>query len=86
LGSWVALVVAEKNGGFAYGNNLGIARAYEQHAPSYIYLLNPDAEVRPGAIEKLARFLESHPKVGIAEAASKIWMGATGRSHFIFRV
>jgi hypothetical protein len=65
-GSWVALVVAEKNGGFAYGNNLGIARAYEQHAPSYIYLLNPDAEVRPGAIEKLARFLESHPKVGIA--------------------
>src|SRR6202041_3091359 len=64
--SWVTLVTAAKNGGFAYGNNLGIARAYEAHVPSYIYLLNPDAQVRPGAIGALARFLESHPEVGIA--------------------
>jgi N-acetylglucosaminyl-diphospho-decaprenol L-rhamnosyltransferase len=63
--SWVTLVVAEKNGGFAYGNNLGIARAYEERAPSYIYLLNPDAQVRAGAIGSLARFLETHPEVGI---------------------
>lgn len=64
--SWVTLVTAAKNGGFAYGNNLGIARAYEDRVPSYIYLLNPDAQVRPGAIASLARFLESHPDVGIA--------------------
>jgi N-acetylglucosaminyl-diphospho-decaprenol L-rhamnosyltransferase len=64
--SWVTLVTAPKNGGFAYGNNVGIARAYEDHAPSYIYLLNPDAQVRPGAIGSLARFLESHPEVGVA--------------------
>jgi hypothetical protein len=64
--SWVTLETAEKNGGFAYGNNLGIARAYKDHAPSYIYLLNPDAQVRPGAIGTLARFLESRPEVGIA--------------------
>lgn len=64
--SWVTLVTAPKNGGFAYGNNFGIARAYEDHVPSYIYLLNPDAQVRPGAIGSLARFLESHPEVGIA--------------------
>jgi N-acetylglucosaminyl-diphospho-decaprenol L-rhamnosyltransferase len=64
--SWVTLVTAAKNGGFAYGNNLGIARAYEDYVPSYIYLLNPDAQVRPGAIGTLARFLESHPEAGIA--------------------
>jgi N-acetylglucosaminyl-diphospho-decaprenol L-rhamnosyltransferase len=64
--SWVTLVTAPKNGGFAYGNNLGIARAYEDHAPSYIYLLNPDAQVRPRAIISLTRFLESHPEIGIA--------------------
>jgi N-acetylglucosaminyl-diphospho-decaprenol L-rhamnosyltransferase len=64
--SWVTLVTAPKNGGFAYGNNVGIARAYEDHVPSYIYLLNPDAQVRPDAIGSLARFLESHPEVGIA--------------------
>jgi N-acetylglucosaminyl-diphospho-decaprenol L-rhamnosyltransferase len=64
--SWITLVTAPKNGGFAYGNNLGIARAYEARVPSYIYLLNPDAQVRPGAIGSLARFLDSHPEVGIA--------------------
>lgn len=64
--SWVTLVNAAKNGGFAYGNNLGIARAYADRVPSYIYLLNPDAQVRPGAIASLVRFLESHPEVGIA--------------------
>ena len=64
--SWVTLLTAPKNGGFAYGNNLGIARAYEDHTPSYLYLLNPDAQVRPGAIGTLVRFLESHPEVGIA--------------------
>jgi N-acetylglucosaminyl-diphospho-decaprenol L-rhamnosyltransferase len=64
--SWVTLVTAAKNGGFAYGNNLGVARAYEDRVPSYIYLLNPDAQVRPGAIGSLVRFLEAHPEVGIA--------------------
>jgi N-acetylglucosaminyl-diphospho-decaprenol L-rhamnosyltransferase len=64
--SWVSLLTAAKNGGFAYGNNLGITRAYKDHVPSYIYLLNPDAQVRPGAIGTLARFLELHPEVGIA--------------------
>jgi GT2 family glycosyltransferase len=64
--SWVTLVQAPRNGGFAYGNNLGIERAYASGAPSYVYLLNPDAEVRPGAIGSLVRFLEAHPEVGIA--------------------
>ena len=65
-GSWVTLLTAPKNGGFAYGNNLGIARAYDDRIPSYVYLLNPDAQVRPGAIKTLTRFLESHPEAGIA--------------------
>jgi N-acetylglucosaminyl-diphospho-decaprenol L-rhamnosyltransferase len=64
--TWVTLLTAPKNGGFAYGNNFGIARAYEDHVPSYIYLLNPDAQVRAGAIGSLVRFMESHPDVGIA--------------------
>jgi GT2 family glycosyltransferase len=63
---WVNLVLAPKNGGFAYGNNLGTARAYAERAPSYIYLLNPDAQVRAGAIRSLVHFLEDHPRVGIA--------------------
>jgi N-acetylglucosaminyl-diphospho-decaprenol L-rhamnosyltransferase len=64
--SWVTLIDAPKNGGFAYGNNLGIEHAYKTGSPSYIYLLNPDTEVRPGAIRSLVSFLEAHPSAGIA--------------------
>jgi N-acetylglucosaminyl-diphospho-decaprenol L-rhamnosyltransferase len=63
--SWVTLVQAEKNGGFAYGNNRGIERAFASAIPSYVYLLNPDTQVRPGAIGALVQFLEAHPEVGI---------------------
>jgi GT2 family glycosyltransferase len=62
----VTLVLAPTNGGFAYGNNLGIRSAYELSRPNYVYLLNPDTQVRRGAIAKLADFMESHPQVGIA--------------------
>jgi N-acetylglucosaminyl-diphospho-decaprenol L-rhamnosyltransferase len=64
--SWVTLIEAPINGGFAYGNNLGVQNAYAAKTPDYIYLLNPDTEVRPGAIASLVRFLEVSPEVGIA--------------------
>jgi N-acetylglucosaminyl-diphospho-decaprenol L-rhamnosyltransferase len=63
---WVRLVRAPQNGGFAYGNNLGIEQVFAAGRPAYIYLLNPDTQVRPGAVATLVRFLEEHPEVGIA--------------------
>jgi GT2 family glycosyltransferase len=63
---WATLVVAEKNGGFAYGNNVGIQRAFADGLPDYVHLLNPDTLVRKGAIAALVSFLESHPEAGIA--------------------
>lgn len=64
--SWVTIRLAARNGGFAYGNNLGMRLALETHGSDYFLLLNPDTLVRPGAIETLVRFLELHPEVGIA--------------------
>jgi GT2 family glycosyltransferase len=64
--SWATVIQAPKNGGFAYGNNVGIAHAWAEQRPSYVYLLNPDAEVRRGAIAALVRFMEQRPDVGIA--------------------
>ena len=64
--SWVTLVQSDTNGGFAAGNNLGIKRAYQDGKPDYVYLLNPDTQVRPGGILHLARFLDARPEVGIA--------------------
>ena len=63
--SWVELILAPRNGGFAYGNNLGIRRAIESGA-DYLLLLNPDTQVRPRAIASLVAFLESHPGIAIA--------------------
>jgi N-acetylglucosaminyl-diphospho-decaprenol L-rhamnosyltransferase len=63
---WVELLPQRRNGGFAYGNNAGIAAALLQSpGPDYIMLLNPDTIVRPGAIIALAEFLDHRPEVGI---------------------
>jgi N-acetylglucosaminyl-diphospho-decaprenol L-rhamnosyltransferase len=64
--SWVTLVTAPKNGGFAYGNNLAMQHACAAGPPRYLHMLNPDTMVRKGAIGALLRFLETHPEVGIA--------------------
>jgi N-acetylglucosaminyl-diphospho-decaprenol L-rhamnosyltransferase len=63
--SWVTLVTAPKNGGFAYGNNLALKYAMLDEPPQYVHLLNPDTVVRKEAIGELVRFLEAHPDVGI---------------------
>lgn len=64
--SWVTVLLAPRNGGFAYGNNLAIRHAFGTRAPDYVHLLNPDTQVRPGAIAALSGFLEDRPEAGIA--------------------
>jgi N-acetylglucosaminyl-diphospho-decaprenol L-rhamnosyltransferase len=64
--SWITLIEAPNNGGFGYGNNLAIERAYADRAPAYFYFLNPDTEIRLGAIGSLVLFLETHADAGIA--------------------
>ena len=64
---WASVIVAEHNGGFSYGNNRGIEAGKSlQQTPDYFLLLNPDTEVRPGAIAALVDYLDTHPDVGIA--------------------
>jgi N-acetylglucosaminyl-diphospho-decaprenol L-rhamnosyltransferase len=64
---WVTVHAAARNGGFSYGNNLGLKHAFEQPSPpEFVMMLNPDAEVRPGCIEALVRFLRAHPRAAVA--------------------
>lgn len=66
-GAWVCLLASERNGGYAYGNNFAIRPALNSdNPPDYIWLLNPDTQVRPGALEALVEFLEQNPSAGIA--------------------
>lgn len=64
--SWVTLIEAPRNGGFAYGNNLGFTIARRHSRPDYLHMLNPDTTVKPGAVRALVEFLEEHADVGIA--------------------
>jgi GT2 family glycosyltransferase len=78
-GDWATLITAERNGGFAYGNNVAFAHAYAlPRVPDFFYLLNPDAEVRPGAVEALVKFFDERPDAGLAassieEANGELW-------------
>jgi N-acetylglucosaminyl-diphospho-decaprenol L-rhamnosyltransferase len=69
----VRLIASEINGGFSYGNNLGLrALGYSDSgqiaadAPRYALLLNPDTEVPPDALYAMVKFMDSRPDVGIA--------------------
>mgnify|MGYP000430475521 CR=1 FL=1 len=57
----IALVSAPKNGGFAYGNNLGISR-FPAH---YYLLLNSDTLVHEDAIGRLLQTMQHNPAVGL---------------------
>lgn len=66
---WVRHVVeAQRNGGYAYANNLGLRRAglgAEGHdAPRYVLLLNPDTVLPPDALERTVAYMDEHPDVG----------------------
>lgn len=59
--SHLTYIQAGANGGFAAGNNLGIRRS----SGRYILVLNPDIAVLSNAIDRMARFLDDHPNVGL---------------------
>ena len=52
------------------GANLGFAaacnRAFAQTSSPYVYLLNPDAELKDGALREIVAFMDVHPGCGIA--------------------
>jgi N-acetylglucosaminyl-diphospho-decaprenol L-rhamnosyltransferase len=69
----VELIVSPINGGFSYGNNLGLrsmgfrgAGDVDRDAPRYALLLNPDTEVPPDALYDMVRYMDANRKVGVA--------------------
>lgn len=57
----VRLIALEKNLGFAAGNNQAIRKAKGK----YVFILNPDAMIDPGAVEALFAYMEAHPEIGV---------------------
>jgi N-acetylglucosaminyl-diphospho-decaprenol L-rhamnosyltransferase len=57
----VRIIANAENGGFTRGNNQALAAAQGR----YLFLLNPDTELRPGALQTLIDYMDAHPRVGI---------------------
>jgi GT2 family glycosyltransferase len=57
----VCLMQNSENAGFSRANNQAIRASNGR----YVLLLNSDAAIRPGALERLVEFADSHPKAGI---------------------
>ena len=57
----VRVIANTQNRGFSGGNNQALATA----VGAYLFLLNPDTELRSGAITALHHYLETHAQVGI---------------------
>jgi GT2 family glycosyltransferase len=85
LSSFCSIVDGKKNGGFSYGNNVGIRAALaSDDPPEYVLLLNPDTIVRPEAFARLVEFMDLHPEVGIAGSRLEDPDGTPQRSVFRF--
>jgi len=64
---WAYLREVYPNRGFTGGNNVVIREALTwPEPPEYLLLLNADACVRPGALVELVRFMDEHPRAGVA--------------------
>ncbi len=57
----VAVIANRSNAGFCRGNNQGLEASQGEN----FILLNPDTEVRSGAMEAMVKFLREHPGVGV---------------------
>ena len=60
----VHIIENERNLGFAKGVNQGLQKA----SGRYALLLNPDTQVKDGAIERLVSFMDAQSDVGVAGA------------------
>lgn len=59
--TWVQLICSSKNLGFAAGNNLAMHKSRGR----YVVLLNPDARLTEGALEKSFEHMETCSEIGI---------------------
>jgi GT2 family glycosyltransferase len=60
----LTLLQTGRNGGYAFGNNVGLRQALNDDC-DYFWVINNDTEVEPDALTWLCRRMAADPKVGI---------------------
>jgi len=74
------LIENAENRGFAAANN----QAFVQTRGRYVLMLNPDTEVRAGALETLVEFMDTHPRAGACGGKLEYGDGSLQHSAFAF--
>lgn len=77
----VILIRSDVNLGFAKGNNRGLEVADGR----YILYLNPDTIILDGAVDKMIRFLDQHPSIGVLGPHTYNADGTTTQDTVIFK-
>lgn len=72
-GAGLTLVQTGANLGFAGGNNLGLRLALKDSAINYIWFLNNDTVVDPGAPAAMMRALSGNPATGMAGSVIRFY-------------
>ncbi|RFM26689.1 glycosyltransferase family 2 protein [Deminuibacter soli] len=65
----ISFIWSDKNGGFAYGNNIGMRYSLQQTGPHFIWLLNNDTVVFEDTLTNMVRFFiqqQAVQKTGMA--------------------
>jgi GT2 family glycosyltransferase len=84
-GAWAEVQPLDRNGGFAFGNNAAIRPALaSSDPPRYVWMLNPDTIVVPGALRAMVEFLDAKPEVGLAGTRVDNPDGSVQSSWFTF--
>ena len=60
----VELIASENNIGYVKGNNLALAQ-FSILNSQFLWLLNPDTVIQPGATQTLIEFMQTHPRCGL---------------------
>jgi len=67
---WAEVIASPRNGGYPYGNNLGLRAAgfgregAAEELPRYALLLNPDTVLPPSALAEMLAYMDEHSDVG----------------------
>ena len=74
----VVILEAGANLGFGGGCNLGLAWVYARDAGAIAWLINPDAQLTPGALQQAIAFCQMHTHLSIVgtlicEEGGRIW-------------
>lgn len=76
----VSVLEAGQNVGFGRACNLGLDWIYQRDRHAYVWLVNPDAYLKAGALDTLLKFFADYPEVSILGTIiytpdDRIWFG-----------